>query len=55
MNMTTVFAPGKDGVIRAVTSRHIAEPEAGGYMASQMLGTCKDRVGRPPALTGQGK
>ncbi|RUW84124.1 hypothetical protein [Mesorhizobium sp. M1E.F.Ca.ET.063.01.1.1] len=48
-NLTTVFAPGKDGIIRAVTSRHIADPlQAGGYTATQMLGTCKDHLGKAP-------
>ncbi|RWD31321.1 MAG: hypothetical protein EOS22_04675 [Mesorhizobium sp.] len=48
-NLTTVFAPGKDGIIRAVTSRHIADPlQGGGYMATQMLGTCKDHLGKAP-------
>lgn len=43
-NLTTVLAPSKDGIIRAITSRHIVDPLAGGYMASQMLGTCKDHL-----------
>ncbi|QDC01733.1 hypothetical protein [Mesorhizobium sp. 8] len=48
VNLTTVFAPTQGGAIRAVSSRHIAQP-FGGYMASQYLGTCKDHVGEPPA------
>ncbi|SJM31758.1 hypothetical protein [Mesorhizobium delmotii] len=47
VNLTTVLAPTKDGTIRAVTSRHIAEPLSG-YMASQYLGTCKDHIGELP-------
>jgi hypothetical protein len=47
-DMTTVFAPGRDGTIRAVTSRHIADLQAGSFMASQNLGTCKEHVGKAP-------
>ncbi|TIP69431.1 MAG: hypothetical protein E5X53_32705 [Mesorhizobium sp.] len=47
VNLTTVLPPTKDGTIRAIASRHIVEPLSG-YMASQFLGTCKDRIGELP-------
>jgi hypothetical protein len=47
VNLTTVFAPTSTGTIRAVSSRHIAQP-LGGYMASQYLGTCKEHLGVLP-------
>ncbi|RWN98181.1 hypothetical protein [Mesorhizobium sp.] len=51
VNLTTVLPPTKDGTIRAIASRHIAQPLSG-YMASQFLGTCKDHIGELP-IAGQ--
>jgi hypothetical protein len=49
VNLTTVLPPAADGTIRAVTSRHIAEPLSG-YSFSQYLGSCKEHVGEFPSF-----
>lgn len=38
--LTSVIDPDKNGVIRAVMSRHIIDPIAGFALLSQMLGSC---------------